>query len=70
MGGHGYGVVRASVDRMDTEFVCIHRPIERAATEDGRPLRYRVVHSAKLWRNGERPVLGQTVVDGDAKLSI
>jgi alkaline phosphatase D len=70
MGGHGYGVVRASVDHMDTEFVCIPRPIERAATEDGGPLRYRVVHSARLWAKGEQPVLEQTVVEGDAKLSI
>jgi len=70
MGGHGYGVVRAGLDRMDTEFVCIPRPIERATTEDGGPLRYRVVHSAKLWAKGERPVLEQTVVEGDAKLSI
>ncbi len=70
MGGHGYGVVRASVDRMDTEFVCIPRPIERATTEDGGPLRYRVVHSAKLWGKGERPVLEQTVLEGDATLSI
>jgi alkaline phosphatase D len=70
MGGHGYGVVRAGLDRMDTEFVCIPRPIERSATDDGGPLRYRVVHSAKLWGKGERPVLEQTVVEGDAKLSI
>ena len=70
LGGHGYGVMRASVDRMDTEFVCIPRPIERATTEDGGPLRYRVVHSAKLWGKGERPVLEQTVVEGDAKLSV
>ncbi|HEY2070577.1 MAG TPA: alkaline phosphatase D family protein [Rhizomicrobium sp.] len=70
MGGHGYGVVRASTDRMDTEFVCIPRPIERSVTEDGGPLRYRVVHSTKLWAKGERPVLEQTVVEGDARLSI
>jgi alkaline phosphatase D len=70
MGGHGYGVVRAGADRMDTEFVCIPRPIERAATDDGGPLRYRVVHSAKLWSKGERPVLEQTVIEGDAKLSV
>jgi alkaline phosphatase D len=70
MGGHGYGVVRAGLDRMETEFVCIPRPIERATTDDGGPLRYRVVHSAKLWGKGERPVLEQTVVEGDAQLSI
>jgi len=70
MGGHGYGVVRAGANRMDTEFVCIPRPVERATTEDGGPLRYRVIHSAKLWAKGEHPVLEQTVVEGDAKLSI
>jgi len=70
MAGHGYGVMRASANRMEAEFVCIPRPIERAATEDGGPLRYRVVHSAKLWAKGERPVLEQTVIEGDAKLSI
>jgi alkaline phosphatase D len=70
MGGHGYGVVRASADRMDTEFVCIPRPVERSATDDGGPLRYRVVHSAKLWGKGEKPVLEQKVLEGDAKLSV
>jgi len=70
MGGHGYGVMRASSDRMDTEFVCIPRPVERSASEDGGPLRYRVVHSAKLWGKGERPVLEQKVIEGDASLSI
>ncbi len=59
MGGHGYGVIRASVDRMDTEFVCIPRPIERAATEDGgASALFASVHSAKLWAKGERPVSG------------
>jgi hypothetical protein len=29
-----------------------------------------VVHSAKLWSKGERPVLEQRVVEGDAKLSV
>jgi hypothetical protein len=28
------------------------------------------VHSARLWAKGERPVLEQRVVEGDAKLSI
>ena len=70
MGGHGYAIVRASLDRMDTEFVCIPRPVERATAENGGSLRYRVVHSAKLWRKGERPVLEQTVIEGGATLSI
>src|SRR5262249_5885691 len=53
MGGHGYSVVRASAERFEVEFVCIPRPIERTTTPDGGPLRYRVVHSAKLWKSGE-----------------
>ncbi len=70
MGGHGYAVVRAGIDRFETEFVCIPRPIERSATDDGGPLRYRVIHSAKLWGKGETPVLEQRVVEGDASLSV
>ena len=69
MGGHGYAKVRLSSDEMRTEFVCIPRPITRSASPDGGPLRYRVVHSAKLWRPGERPVLRQQVLEGDIGLS-
>jgi alkaline phosphatase D len=65
-GGHGYTVVRASGDALEAEFVCIPRPIERAAGEDGGPLRYRVRHRAKLWQAGEAPKLEQTIVEGDA----
>ena len=53
MGGHGYATVRLSGDEMRTEFVCIPRPITRSERPDGGPLRYRVVHTAKLWRAGE-----------------
>jgi alkaline phosphatase D len=70
MGGHGYGVMRASIDRMDTEFICIPRPVERATTDDGGLLRYRVLHSAKLWAKGEKPTLEQKVLEGDASLSV
>ncbi len=70
MGGHGYAVVTAGADAIETEFVCIPRPIARAATPDGGPLRYRVVHRAERWRKGQRPVLAQRVVEGDPKLSI
>jgi alkaline phosphatase D len=69
-GGHGYTVVRAGSDALEAEFVCIPRPIERSATDDGGPLRYRVRHRAKLWRAGEAPSLEQTVVEGDPGLSI
>jgi len=70
MAGHGYAVVSAGPDTIDTEFVCIVRPIARAPTPDGGPLRYRVSHQAKLWAAGERPTLEQRVIEGDPKLSI
>jgi alkaline phosphatase D len=70
MAGHGYAVVSAGPDTIDTEFVCIVRPIARATTPDGGPLRYRVSHSAKRWAAGERPTLEQRVIEGDPKLSI
>ncbi len=69
-GGHGYAVVSAAPDRLDVEFVCIPRPLERAATPDGGPIRYRVVHSAAPWRAGERPALVQHVLEGDPGLSV
>ena len=70
IGGHGYATVRLSGDEMRTEFVCIPPPIARAATPDGGPLRYRIAHTAKLWRAGERPQLAQEVIEGDPGLSI
>jgi alkaline phosphatase D len=70
IGGHGYAKVRLSGDEMRTEFVCIPRPITRSASPDGGPLRYRVVHSAQLWKAGERPQLRQQVLEGDPGLSI
>lgn len=69
MGGHGYAKVRLSASDMQTEFVCIPRPIARSNTPDGGPLRYRVVHSARLWKPGERPHLTQRVIEGDIGLS-
>jgi alkaline phosphatase D len=70
MGGHGYSTVTVTSDAIETEFVCIPRPIARAGTADGGPLRYRVAHRARLWGKGERPVLEQRVIEGDPKLSI
>jgi alkaline phosphatase D len=55
---------------MRTEFVCIPRPITRSDRPDGGPLRYRVVHTASLWKAGDRPLLRQQVVEGDPGLSI
>ena len=70
MAGHGYAVVTASSDAIDTEFVCIVRPVSRATTPDGGPLRYRVSHRAKLWPVGVAPKLEQRMIEGDAELSI
>jgi alkaline phosphatase D len=69
-GGHGYATVRCDAVRMVTEFVCIPRPIARAPGSDGGPLRYRVRHEVPLWQVGERPVMTQTVVEGDVGLSV
>src|SRR5690606_12004760 len=68
LGGHGYAKVRLTANEMRTEFVCIPRPIERSAAENGGPLRYRIVHTAKLWRPGERPHLVQELLEGDPGL--
>jgi alkaline phosphatase D len=70
LGGHGYGVVTVDATRMLTDFVCIPRPIERAATPDGGPLRYRVRHEVPLWRPGEAPRMHQTVLESNAALSV
>jgi alkaline phosphatase D len=70
MGGHGYATVRLSGQEMRTEFVCIPRPITRSDRPDGGPLRYRVAHTAPLWKPGEPPVLRQQVIEGDPGLSI
>jgi alkaline phosphatase D len=69
-GGHGYATVRASAQELETEFVCIPRPLERSATEDGGPLVYRVVHRTKLWQPGQRPQLEQEIIEGNPGLAI
>ncbi|HET9639481.1 MAG TPA: alkaline phosphatase D family protein [Allosphingosinicella sp.] len=69
-GGHGYATVRLSSEEMRTEFVCIPRPITRSERSDGGPLRYRVVHTARLWRPGETPRLERKVLEGDPGLAI
>jgi alkaline phosphatase D len=70
MAGHGYAVVTASAKAIETEFVCIPRPITRATTPDGGPLRYRVRHTAQMWAPGEHPKLQQQIVEGDPGLAI
>jgi alkaline phosphatase D len=68
--GHGYAMVTVTKDALETEFVCIPPPLERSATPDGGPLRYRVTHRAQLWKPGERPALVQKVIEGNADYSI
>jgi len=70
LGGLGYAKVRLSPAQMRTEFVCIPRPVARSDRPDGGPLRYRVVHSAALWKSGQRPQLETSVLEGDVGLSI
>jgi alkaline phosphatase D len=70
MGGHGYSVVRATSDFIETEFVCIPRPIERIEAPDGGPLRYRVAFRAeKWWEHGAEPTLVMRMLEGDAPFS-
>lgn len=68
--GHGYTTVRASPLELEAEFVCIPIPLERSETEDGGPLRYRVVHRVPLWEAGQRPEMRQEVLEGDPGLAI
>jgi alkaline phosphatase D len=69
-GGHGYATTRVTSSELVTEFVCIPRPLERNAAEDGGPLAYRVRHSVKLWEAGARPQMHQELVEGDAGTSV
>jgi len=57
-----------SDEAIESEFVCIPRPVTRSEASDGGPLRYRVVHRAERWKPGERPVLTQRVIEGDPGL--
>jgi alkaline phosphatase D len=70
MGGHGYSLVRATSEALETEFVCIPRPLERSEGEDGGPLNYRVRFHAARWAKGGRPKLEMKVVEGDPKFSV
>jgi alkaline phosphatase D len=70
MAGHGYALVRCTPDTIQTEFVCIPRPLERSDRTDGGPLNYRVKFRAPLWRKDEKPSLNMEVVEGDPKFSI
>src|SRR5262249_15289130 len=70
MGGHGYATAKVGAQVFETEFVCIPRPIERITRLDGGPLRYRVIHRARLWNKGESPVLEQQAIEGDPGFAV
>lgn len=70
MGGHGYAVVRCTPDTIETEFVCIPRPLERSERADGGPLNYRVNFRAALWKKDERPSYKMEILEGNPKFSI
>ena len=70
MGGHGYAVVRITSEMLETEFVCIPRPVERSESADGGTLLYRTKHRTRLWHEGERPTLELQIVEGDPRFSI
>ena len=55
---------------LETEFVCLPRPIERSYREDGGALVYRVRHRVPLWEKGESPRLEQRMLEGDAPFSV
>lgn len=70
MGGHGYSVVRATSQAIETEFVCIPRPLERSDRDDGGLLNYRVRFRALRWEKDKPPQLDVQVLEGDPKFSI
>jgi alkaline phosphatase D len=69
MGGHGYAVVQAAENELQTEFVCIPRPVNRSERADGGPIVYRARSRSRLWRAGEAPKIESTVVEGEARFS-
>jgi alkaline phosphatase D len=69
MGGHGYGIARASATRFEVEFVCIERPVHDSGAHEGAPVRYRATHAAERWHGGQQPRLQRTAATGDLGLS-
>ncbi len=70
MAGHGYSLVRCTSDTIETEFVCIPRPLERSDRADGGALKYRVRFRASVWRKNEPPSFKTEILEGDPKFSI
>jgi len=70
MNGHGYSVVRASAETLETVFTCIPRPLERSNGDDGGALSYRVRCRAARWGKNQSPTLDVQILEGDPKCSI
>jgi len=70
VGGHGYAIVKAAADELETEFVCIPRPVTRSERPDGGPILYRARNRSQLWRAHETPKVESTVVEGEARFSV
>jgi alkaline phosphatase D len=70
MGGHGYSVVTVTNNGLETEFVCVPRPLERSERADGGPLRYRIRSRSALGKKGEAPKLEVEILEGDPKFSV
>ena len=64
VGGHGYAIVRVRPDLLETEFVCVPRPIENNASSDGGALAYRLTQEVKAWGPGGVPSVQRLSVDG------
>ena len=70
MGGHGYSVVRVTSDAIETEFVCIPRPLERSDRQDGGGLNYRARFRVILWEKGKAPKLELQILEGNPRFSV
>jgi len=69
MGGHGYAIVRATSTHLETEFICIPRPIERSENPDGGPVRYRAKFMTQAWKAAEAPKMTTSVTEGNPQFS-
>jgi alkaline phosphatase D len=70
LGGHGYSLVHVTSEFLETEFVCIPRPVERSDRPDGGALRYRVRFRTGIWASGEAPKLQIQILEGDPRFSV
>jgi phosphodiesterase/alkaline phosphatase D-like protein len=62
--------LKLNVEVIETEFVCIPRPLEPSDRPDGVALSYRVRFRTGLWESGEAPKLQMQILEGDPKFSL